>query len=113
MGELADWKKLRSANDAVSSRGKCYEVTAEAKTAAAGALRGVPTVDLRDMVRFLLPDVGVNGHPAFDRSSMLTLLTWAKENMPEAPPTPATIPARNGQLRDSRRNPNAAAERKK
>ena len=85
MGELVDAEKLRLANIVVISHGKRYEVTAEANTAAADALRQVPTVELRDMVRFLLPDVGVNGHPVFDRSWMLTLLTWAKENMPEVP----------------------------
>lgn len=85
MGELLDAEKLRLANIAVICQGRRYEVPAEANTATADALRHVPTHELRDMVRFLLPEVGVNGHPMFDRSWMLALLTWAKENMPEPP----------------------------
>lgn len=85
MGESVDPKKLLPPNIAVTRHGKRYEVTTDAKSASVDALRDVPTVQLRDMVRFLLPRVGVTGHPVFNRNLMLTLLTWAKENMPDAP----------------------------
>jgi hypothetical protein len=85
MGDVVDPEKPRPPDIAVTRHGKRYEVTTEAKSAAVDALRDVPTVQLRDMVRFLLPDVAVTGHPVFNRSLMLTLLTWAKENIVDAP----------------------------